>query len=251
MALAGALVFGLACDGGGGSADDRQAIEDTLRQLVASGPEDVDFFLDHVTDDALTDFFGFTREDCRENAEECVGEPGTLDSISNVEISGDEASVDLVLSGDEGPEDLRILLVKEGDVWKFDGFALVPKEVPEGVKTVELSLNEFAFGFDAGEITDGNFAFVAKNVGEQRHQVIVVKIPEDLDLEAAIQSDEEPEGVEDVAIAGPFRPGDETAVVFEQPLEPGRYALICFLPDTEDPGTEHAQKGMFADFTVP
>jgi hypothetical protein len=40
-------------------------------------------------------------------------------------------------------------------------------------------------------------------------------------------------------------------MAFEAPLEPGRYALVCFFPDTDDPEmTPHAEKGMASEFTV-
>jgi len=255
LALTALSAVALACGGGGeGSAEDREEVERTVKELASYGAEDVDAFLEGVTDNALENFFGFTREECKENAQDCVGDPSESTSLANTKVSGDTATTEGTFSsGDEegGEETFLLSLVREDGKWKLDGLANRPQEIPEGVKKVDLELNEFAFGFNASEITDGNFAFAAKNVGAQNHQVGVLKVPADLDIQEFIQSAEEVAGVEDIAFTLPFPPGAEYNVVFDQPLEPGRYALLCFVPDKEDPEkTPHALKGMISEFTI-
>lgn len=245
----------LACGGGGGgSAEDKQAVEQTVRDVAGYGAGDVDAFLERVTDNFLESFAGFTREECRDNAQDCVGDPSEVASLENTKVSGDTATTEGTFNGGEegGEETFLISFVRVDGEWKVDGLGNVPQEIPGGVKKVNLELNEFAFGFNASEITDGNFAFAAKNVGKQNHQVGVLKVPADADIQELIQSEEEEiPGVEDIAFTLPFPPGDEVNVVFDQPLEPGRYALLCFVPDSEDPeGTPHALKGMTAEFTI-
>jgi hypothetical protein len=46
-------------------------------------------------------------------------------------------------------------------------------------------------------------------------------------------------------------PGAKLTVALAEPLASGRYALVCFLPDTDEgeEGTPHAFKGMLAEFT--
>lgn len=246
--------FAVACDGGGGgSAADRQEVEDTVRTLAGYSGEDVDAFLELVTDNVLENFFGFTREECRDNAQDCVGDPSESASLANTKVSGDTATTEGTFSFDGDEETFLLSLVREDGVWKLDGLRDAPREIPESVKKVDLELNEFAFGFKASEITDGNLAFAAKNVGEQSHQVLVLKVPADLDIQEFIQSEseEEVEGIEDIAFTLPFPPGDEQNVVFDQPLAAGRYALFCFVPDKDDPEkTPHALKGMTAEFTI-
>jgi hypothetical protein len=39
-------------------------------------------------------------------------------------------------------------------------------------------------------------------------------------------------------------------MVLEKDVTPGRYVMICFMPDTEGDGTPHAFMGMTADFTL-
>lgn len=255
LALTVLSAVALACGGGGeGSAEDREEVEQRAKELASYGAEDVDAFLERVTDNFLESFAGFTREECKENAQDCVGDPSESTSLANTKVSGDTATTEGTFSsgGEEGGEEKFLLsLVREDGAWKLDELRSAPQEIPEGVKEIDLELQEFAFGFNASEITDGNFAFVAKNVGEQNHQVGVLRVPADLDIKELIQSEEEVEGVEDIAFTLPFPPGEEQNVVFDEPLEPGRYALLCFVPDSEDPeGTPHAAKGMIAEFTI-
>jgi len=253
LALTALSTVALACGGGGeGSAEDREEVEQTVKELASYGAEDVDVFLERVTDNFLESFAGFTREECKGNAQDCVGDPSETTSLANTKVLGDTATTEGTFSsaGEDVGEELYLSLVREDGVWKLDGLRNPPQEIPEGVKKVDLNLNEFAFGFNASEITDGNFAFVAKNVGKQNHQVGVMKVPADLDIQE-LWREEEVAGVEDIAFTLPFPPGDEYNVVFDQPLEPGRYALVCSVPDKDDPEkTPHALKGMISEFTI-
>ena len=119
---------------------------------------------------------------------------------------------------------------------------------------VDLKLQEFAFVFEAAETTGGTFAFQVENVGQQARQIVIEQVPAGLDLEQAAQAfvtGVEPEGTEEVGFLAALPPGAKHTVVFTEALSPGRYALLCFLPDENDPAaTPHALKGMVADFTV-
>ena len=230
---------------------DESEVEDTVEQMAGAGPEDVEFFLGHVTDAFLENYVGMTREECRQNAQDCVGDPGSAGSLQNTQVTGDKATTEAQFVFGEDTEENQVHLVREDGDWKIDDLRAVPRDIPEGVKRVSLALDEFSFEFDPEAVKGGDFAFEVHNAGGQRHEVRVAKIPADLDLEAAVTSEDQPEGVEDIAYQGPFAPGDEGSVVFDEPLTPGRYALVCFLPDKDDPEeTPHAIKGMFADFTV-
>jgi len=46
-------------------------------------------------------------------------------------------------------------------------------------------------------------------------------------------------------------PGEENKLVFTGELGPGRYLMVCFLPDANDPEmTPHAFKGMASVFRI-
>jgi hypothetical protein len=245
IGLAAALA---ACGDGGNDEAKRKEVEELARQLPAASAADVDFFLEHMTDRVLEEFFGYTRRDCREQAAECVGEGSTVNGVSNTEVLGDSARTDIDIA-DFGQ--VRVTFVLDDGVWKVDKIEPVPRAIPEGVDKVELTLDDFSFAFDGDAVSAGHFAFVIDNAGKQPHEVIVTKVPEGFDVEAALQSESEPPGVSDVAFAGPFTSGSDGTLVFDQDLEPGEYVLLCFLPDRNDPQrTPHAMKGMWAKFTV-
>jgi hypothetical protein len=241
-------------DGGvQGSAEDVATVEQLVRDLLggdSTDQADVDFFFAHVTDNLLEGFFETTREDCMANAVDCIGEPSEEISVENTKVSGDDASTDATL--DFG--NFTFVMVRDGGDWKVDALKAISPDIPADVTAVTLQLNEFAFGFNRSDIEDGNFAFASENIGKQIHQVVVWKLDKGVVLDEAVQyeGDDLAPGVTEVASAAPILPGDQVNVVFEEPLDAGRYALICFFPDTEGPEqSPHAFKGMQAEFEVP
>jgi hypothetical protein len=81
---------------------------------------------------------------------------------------------------------------------------------------------------------------------------VLARLDEGVNLEEALQSPEEPEGVEVIGGVFNVEPGSSYNLVYTDELTAGRYAFVCFLPDlTEGPdGTPHAFKGMVQEFTV-
>jgi len=248
--VAGLAAFAAAC---GGDDGEEGEIRDTADAIVkAYNDKDVDAFLSYWTDSGIQEGFDATRQEAQEFLAEGLGDPPmSIRSISNIKVSGDTATANVELVFGLSLEPERDSFVKEGGVWKIDGSEAVSPEIPSDVTAIDLKLREFAFDFDASAIKSGDIAFRVENVGEQPHEAVIVKVPEDLNLEEALQSEETPPGVEDIAFVEPLDPGAKADVVFTKALEPGRYVLLCFLPDTEDPeGTAHVFKGMQAEFTI-
>jgi hypothetical protein len=231
-----------ACGGdGGASPEEIQAVEDIARQVFESSGDNADFFFGHVTDNLIDTVLFSTRDECQANAAECIGDPGTVEGFSGTEIDGDNATS--TVTSDFGT--FEIGLMRQDD----DSLQAASDEAPEGAASVDLGLSEFAFQFNADDIpADGNFVFHATNDGAQVHEVAVAPIPADVDLLEALDTIDEGSVV---AFKLFVVPGQEVDVAFEAPLEPGRYALVCFFPDTDDPeGTPHALKGMRGEFTI-
>ena len=256
-ALLVALAVVAACgdDDDGGSEADKQEISDTVKQVAEAGPEQAGFFVGHVTDNFTQLIIGGTVEDCQSAPDECFSDPLTNVVVGGVTIDGDTAKTDVAATESDGADTTTgVNMVKEDGVWKVDGLFVIGDDVPDGVELVDIELVEFAFAFDAASdaVESGNFAFHVKNTGEQTHVVNIFKIPENADLQGIIQSEEEDiPGVEEIDFRFPYNPGDESDLVFDAPLEPGRYALACYISDANDPeGTPHAFKGMAAEFTV-
>ncbi len=121
-----------------------------------------------------------------------------------------------------------------------------------GVTPVEVDLDDFSFTYDTAAIAEAEqLAFRADNVGEQEHEISLARIPADADIDELLMSEAEPEGVEFLGGAT-AEPGDSANLVFVEPLGPGRYVMVCFLPDTSEgeDGQPHALLGMVSEFTI-
>jgi hypothetical protein len=251
--VAGALALlahaAVACgDDDDGDADTVAEVEEVARTTFESDGSNADYVFEHVTDNIIETVFFSSREECMANPVECIGEPASILSMSGTAVDGDHASTNVL--SDFGV--FRIDLVREGGTWKVDALLAGSDDVPEGATIVDLSLVDFSFGFERADIpAGGNFAFRATNSGQQTHEVVVLNIPDGSTLEEAVEAvgnEEVPPLVFKVFI----RPGQEDVdVAFESPLPPGKYALVCFFPDTSDPTfAAHIEKGMVAEFEV-
>jgi uncharacterized cupredoxin-like copper-binding protein len=114
---------------------------------------------------------------------------------------------------------------------------------------VELSTVDFSFETPA-ELAAGSTALVT-NAGTQGHELDLVRLEGDATAEDAAAFELTREGTSPgagVAGVGILRPGG--TATFRIPDEPGRYALLCFLPDVNGDGTQHVERGMVAEVTV-
>ncbi|MPZ22841.1 MAG: hypothetical protein GEU28_04735 [Dehalococcoidia bacterium] len=123
-----------------------------------------------------------------------------------------------------------------------------------GTPTADLVAVEgvdFAFNFDEGAISADTTGFSFTNAGEQLHELVVGRIPEDFDIDAALEDPDAPPPAEFEALGSTAaEAGEEGAPVeFGGPLGPGRYVMLCFAPD-EETGEPHVSLGMTAEFTV-
>ncbi len=189
----------------------------------------------------------------RYNAQDMQGgtPPVTIFRFANSNVTDNTTNVHvLTTSGEVASEDI-FSLVKDAGVWKVDGYGRFAAAPPPGRITLSVSMKEFGFDFDASMIKDGNISFKLKDEGQQRHEVILDRIPQDLDLEEAIKGGKPPVGAEPIAFLGVAKPREVKRMVFGDPLAPGRYVFLCFMPDADDPAhTPHALKGMYAEFTI-
>ena len=229
-------------------------VESSVRSAAdAWNNKDLDRFLVGWTDNGLKQEFGVTHEEAGEALSPRMGELNIdVRKMSNTNVNGNTATTDaeFIFGSTVQPE--RLSLVKEGDAWKIDGTEPLRAEVPGGVTAVDVKMSEFTFGFDRSSITDGNVAFRVENIGMQPHELVLIKIDEDFDLQKALQSPGEPEGLEFVGAIGPLETGEQNNLVFARKLQLGRYAMVCFMPDINDQQqhTPHLLKGMIVEFAV-
>ncbi len=251
-----ALAFAAAACGGddggttsGKTVDEVRAALD--EELAAEKAGDPDKFLKHVTDKFLKTVQGITREEAK-------ADPSTFQSddqptIEKITVSGNKATI-AITGGFKGGLDYNVsaTAVKEGGEWRIDELHVKSADkIPSGAKKVNLDLTDFAFGFTRKDVTSKDIiALHVENKGKQPHMVGLAKIPDNADLQKFLHEDN-PQGLEEIGTAFLFAPGDKADVVIKEKLAPGRYVMLCYVSDQDDPKhTPHFEKGMVADFKV-
>lgn len=119
-------------------------------------------------------------------------------------------------------------------------------DLDESATRVDVVATEFSFA--VGDVAAGNNSFVLTNEGAQAHHLLIFSLPEGMTAEEAVQSEEEDNGVEEVAGTRLAAPGGEDEEIVTVDLAPGNYAFVCFLPGADF--TPHAFTGMAIDVTV-
>ncbi len=118
---------------------------------------------------------------------------------------------------------------------------------------IVLTLDEFTIQTTSQPPESGTIAFIAENVGEEPHEIVIVKsdnadaLPKDTD--GGLDEDKLPEG----ALVGeiePFSAGVLCKGTFT--LAAGSYVLLCNITETEPDGQKenHFEEGMHAPLTV-
>lgn len=115
-----------------------------------------------------------------------------------------------------------------------------------GPVVVDVKMTEYRFGFDPARLRPGRVLFKARNEGRLSHQMVLVALPPELPPIVEQLNAPERKAVTQVARFPPKRPG--TTAAFAVDLQPGRYALICFVPDPD--GKQHGAKGMASEFRI-
>ena len=114
----------------------------------------------------------------------------------------------------------------------------------------EISLLDFAFVADT-DLEAGSTVSVA-NDADQGHEIVLYQLQGDATIDDAMAALENPAGgpppMLPAAGLGIVRPG--ASATFPLPDEPGRYALLCFLPDVAGDGAPHFTKGMASELEL-
>jgi hypothetical protein len=248
------LVLGAGCDesGDAGASAEEAEIEAAVRSAFeAWNNKDLEGVLAALTDNFMMEEFEFeSREQAREFLPEYMGFPQfVITDVSNIEVSGDTASAEVLQEADSVLTRDREHLVRVEGVWKLDREEDLAAEIPDGTTTVDMTFRDFTFDFDASGITSGNVAFSLSNAGSQPHNISLSRVPDDFDIEGTLLSQEDAPEVVEIGGSDTVDPRQDGTMVFVEPLEPGRYMLICVVGD--DGGGYHYEQGMFGEFTVP
>jgi uncharacterized cupredoxin-like copper-binding protein len=230
-------------------------VEDTFTKMLETDPTsdaEVDFFLEHITADAVK-YFGYpTADECRAAAEDCIGDPIPVDSMSDTEISGDNASS----NANTADGLVRGVFVRQGDAWKLNGYAFNAPEIPSGANMVDVSAVDYGYDWDKGGLSVGDpIVFSMKNDGQEAHMIVLAAVEDDFDPQVMIDSlpdlgpDDNPAGVTEFLDGfTAATPGETGSILLADGLEAGKYTFICFIPNPE--GKQHVELGMYSEFEV-
>lgn len=244
--------------------EDAARIEQTIRDGIAAwNGKDAPTFLALFTDKAVSEIFGqdepATREEIATALPNFIGDPPLELRELTSDADGETGEAEVLWVSAPFLEHIRFSMVQDAGEWKIDAQDYVDVEnVPDGTTVVNVDVNEFAFGVVPDDIISANatgtVAFDINNVGEQTHHFGMARLPAEGDIQTLLMSEEDVPGLEIVGFTDEIAPGERNrAWVFVEQLEPGRYAMVCFLPDTTEgsEGSPHAFKGMFKEFTIP
>jgi hypothetical protein len=122
--------------------------------------------------------------------------------------------------------------------------------LPESAPDVHLELSEYGFKLSKPLIA-GKHTIHVMNTGTQEHEAVIMKLApgktmKDADawFESGMKGPSPIEAAPGMAGLGKGRTGS-----FTTNLTPGRYGLICYIPDAKD-GKPHSMHGMVQEFTV-
>lgn len=180
--------------------------------------------------------------------------PGASASVTQVLAPGRYVLFDdATQRGDgEGPSNAELGATGEFTVTGPQSDAALPEQ-PATLTATDDGEDDYDFEFAGFRSGVNQVRF--ENTGEQMHHALLFPIHEGKTIEDAEES-----FTSDAPPAGPppvdFAAGLGTAVIdggnaqnISLDLEPGRYAVVCFITDRQG-GKEHVHKGMIAELTV-
>jgi ketosteroid isomerase-like protein len=265
-----------ACGGGDGEVDDGLAPQDEMAAIesliranfAAVESRDFDTIFAQSTSEGLAENYpdvtdrtldGY-RAAFNEVAADRAGIRQPLQDVYDITVDGNTASATVETSLEYEGVDPTSQMIAAGrwpfrkidGAWKIDaGFDWTSPRIPEGRQVVDIEATEFAFAVGDTEMRDGNVALRLHNAGEQVHQITVQRVPAELSIEAWSRGFAEPSSdIIEIGGSVPLEPGQSRNFTFTAPLPSGRYAMLCYIQDTADQ-ILHAEKGMWAQFTVP
>lgn len=125
-----------------------------------------------------------------------------------------------------------------------------PAELPTA--DIKIVLDDYSFGLSK-IITPGKHMIRVENHAAQAHEVVVVKLAEGKTAQDFLQwvgTTPRVKGNEPGEVLGGVTGLAQGEVnIVELDFKPGRYALLCFVPDAGD-GMPHFMHGMVQEFTV-
>lgn len=139
-------------------------------------------------------------------------------------------------------------MVKEVAVTARRGVQQAGKTVAPAVDVV-MTLDDYDFRVSS-PITTATKSIRLRNVAEQTHEAIIIKLDPGTTVQQFLGAMEKPQGPPPGAVIGGITGiAKGRTVDIPTSFAPGDYALICFVPDAKD-GKPHLAHGMVKQFSV-
>jgi hypothetical protein len=175
--------------------------------------------------------------------------PGETGSATTFVEAGDYAFICFIPSPSDG-----VPHAAKGMVATFTVTGEADPAVADAVlASAEAGVATSEFAFDVPSDFDGNGTFAIDNTGgEQIHEAVFYRLADGATVDDAVAalSAETPTGPPPITPAGGVTlvmPGEQST--FDLALDPGSYAILCFVPDTET-GAPHFLLGMAAQVDI-
>ena len=193
--------------------------------------------------DALLDFYGGPTE----------VRPGASETVEVDLPAGTYLVLDFIPSPDGTPHvDKNMFKVVTVGGATGTSEAPAPSAAELAVDDVEATIDLFEYGFNISDGFDGDGRVLVTNSGEQAHDISIFRIDESGSYDELLFNASGGGAVDPTLYLGyggvsTIDPG--VAAVVELRLEPGEYAIACFVPDTGD-GRPHLKHGMIQPLTI-
>ena len=153
------------------------------------------------------------------------------------------------------PGDYMFMELAEDGPGEMIPFSVVESDMMQGLKAPEadVTLTMVDFAYDVPDIIpSGDLLWHIVNSGEQWHEAVIFSVPEGTTVDGMLSGDESGGDGSDeygqVFTWSPMSEGTEAWATIN--LEPGTYAVLCFLPDLNGDFASHSEHGMVQIFTV-
>lgn len=125
------------------------------------------------------------------------------------------------------------------------------------VETLDVTAVDYGFEGVADELPTGYHVVTFSNEGQEQHEVFALRFNDGTteSLEEIVELPEEEVFSKISPVNATFAPPGGSDTVSWNLAEPGRYAIVCFIPvgsvgNAEGDGPPHFTQGMFREFTV-
>jgi uncharacterized cupredoxin-like copper-binding protein len=174
-----------------------------------------------------------------------IGDPTTGSTVTMTLTPGKYALICFVPSPDGVPH------VAKGMVAPIEVTPATGAPAPEPQADVEVRLADFAFQFSK-PLTAGEHVIRVETAPGQPHELVLVQLGDGVTAQQVIAAEMgQTKGPRpSYTFMGGVAPMEAGRHAFiHVNLKPGKYALICFIPDAKD-GKPHLAHGMLKEFTV-